>query len=177
MAIERATFERVYDEHAGAVHRTAMRVLANPTQAQDVVQDVFMRLWRQPDRFDATRGSLGNYLRVMAHTRAVDVWREGKVALRARERMQVLALRDEPRPDDRPASAVELRGDRRLVLSQLGRLPALQREALVLAYWGGLTAEQIAELCGIPVGTVKSRIRLGLMKLRQRCEPQLALAA
>jgi RNA polymerase sigma-70 factor (ECF subfamily) len=170
-------FERVYDEHSGAVYRTAMRVLANPTQAQDVVQDVFMRLWRQPERFDAGRGTLGNYLRVMAHTRALDVWRETRVALRARERMQVLASRDEPRPDDRPATAVELHGDRRVLLSQLTRLPALQREALVLVYWGGLTAEEISERLGIPLGTVKSRIRLGLMKLRQRCEPQLALAA
>jgi RNA polymerase sigma-70 factor (ECF subfamily) len=91
--------------------------------------------------------------------------------------MKVLALREEARPDDRPATAVELRGDSRVVLSQLTRLPALQREALVLVYWGGLTAEEIAEHCGIPVGTVKSRIRLGLIKLRQRCEPQLALAA
>jgi RNA polymerase sigma-70 factor (ECF subfamily) len=183
MAVHRATlsdagaFERVYDEHAGTVYRTAMRVLANPTQAQDVVQDVFMRLWRQPDRFDAARGTLGGYLRVMAHTRALDVWREGRVASRARERMKVLALRDEPRADDRPATAAELHGDSRVLVSQLTRLPVLQREALVLVYWGGLTAEEISERFGIPVGTVKSRIRLGLIKLRQRCEPQLALAA
>jgi RNA polymerase sigma-70 factor (ECF subfamily) len=184
MAIQRASsagearaFERLYDEHSAAVYRTALRVLGNPTQAQDVVQDVFLRLWRQPERFDATRGSLGTYVRVMAHTRAVDVWREAKVAGRARERMKVLALRDEGRPDDRPARALELSGDRRVVLSQLTRLPAVQRQALVLAYWGGLTAEEIAELCGLPVGTVKSRLRLGLIKMRQRCEPQLALAA
>jgi RNA polymerase sigma-70 factor (ECF subfamily) len=170
-------FERLYDEHSAMVYRTALRVLSNPVHAQDVVQDVFTRLWRQPDRFDATRGSVGNYLRVMAHTRALDVWREAQVARRARERMKVLALRDEGRADDRPPLAAELRGDRRVVLSQLKRLPDVQRQALVLAYWGGLTAEEIAEQCGLPVGTVKSRLRLGLMKMRQRCETQLALAA
>jgi RNA polymerase sigma-70 factor (ECF subfamily) len=169
-----AAFERVYDEHAATVYRTAFRVLGNATQAQDVVQDVFMRLWRQPDRFDAARGSLGNYLRVMAHTRAVDLWREGKVALRARERLQLLAAQP---ADAGPALATELRGDRLVVLAQLTHLPPLQRQALVMAYWGGLTAEEIAARCGVPVGTVKSRIRLGLMKLRQRCEPQLVLAA
>jgi RNA polymerase sigma-70 factor (ECF subfamily) len=105
------------------------------------------------------------------------MWREAQVARRARERLKVLALRDEGRPDDRPPLAAELRGDRRVVLSQLRRLPDVQRQALVLAYWGGLTAEEIAEQCGLPVGTVKSRLRLGLMKMRQRCETQLALAA
>ena len=184
MAMQRARaagaaqgFERLYDEHSTGVYWTAMRVLGNATQAQDVVQDVFMRYWRRPDRFDSDRGSIGNYLRVMAHTRAVDVWREAKVAGRAHERLQVLALRDEGRVDDRPAPAAELRGDQRVVWAQLTRLPALQREALVMAYWGGLTADEIARLCGVPVGTVKSRIRLGLIKMRQRCEPQLALAA
>ncbi|MEA2451274.1 MAG: hypothetical protein QOG63_3206 [Thermoleophilaceae bacterium] len=171
------SFERLYDEHSVAVYRTALRVLANPTQAQDVVQDVFLRLWRHPDRFDASRGSLPNYLRLMAHTRALDVWREAQVAARARERLKVHVLRDEGRVEERPAAAVELRGDSRVVLTQLRRLPAVQRQAIVLAYWGGLTAEEIAERCGLPVGTVKSRLRLGLIKMRQRCEPQLAVAA
>jgi RNA polymerase sigma-70 factor (ECF subfamily) len=170
-------FERLYDEHSAMVYRTAFRVLANPVHAQDVVQDVFARLWRHPERFDATRGSVASYLKVMAHTRALDVWREAQVARRARERLKVLALCDEGRADDRPPLAAELRGDRRVVLSQLRRLPDVQRQALVLAYWGGLTAEEIAEHCGLPVGTVKSRLRLGLMKMRQRCERQLALAA
>jgi RNA polymerase sigma-70 factor (ECF subfamily) len=183
MASERAksgdarAFERLYDEHSAAVYRTALRVLANPTQAQDVVQDVFIRLWRNPERFDATRGSLGNYLRMMAHTRALDVWREAKVAGRARERLKVLAMRDEGRVEERPPAAAEMEGDRRVVLTQLTHLPAVQRQALVLAYWGGLTAEEIAERCGLPVGTVKSRLRLGLIKMRQRCETQIALAA
>src|SRR4051812_15891533 len=107
MAIERArpaggarAFEHIYDEHSAMVYRTALRVLANPTQAQDVAQDVFLRFWRQSDRFDARRGSLPNYLRLMAHTRALDVWREAQVAGRARERLKVVALHEEGRADD-----------------------------------------------------------------------------
>jgi len=175
MGAEYATsraFERVYEDHSTMVYRTALRVLGSPAQAQDVMQDVFMRLWHQPGRYDARRGSLANYLRLMAHSRALDMWRETQIAQRARERMKSFALRDEGRADERPSLAAEMRRDRAIVLGALARLPAAQRRAIVMAYWGGLTAEEIAALLGAPVGTVKSRIRLGLIKLRTRCEPQ-----
>jgi RNA polymerase sigma-70 factor (ECF subfamily) len=175
MAMECANFERIYDEHSGLVYRTAYGVLANPAQAQDVVQDVFMRLWRRPGDFDVSRGPLPNYLRLLARSRALDMWREAQVAGRARARMRVLALRDEGRADDRPALAVELRRDRWIVLAALARIPAMQRQAIVMAYWGGLTADEIAASCGVPVGTIKSRIRLGLMKLRERTADELAV--
>src|SRR5215213_5704453 len=176
MATECATaeaFERIYDEHSATVYRTALRILGNAAHAQDVAQDVFARLWRQPERFDAARGTLVNYLRLMARSRALDLWREAQVAGRARERMKGLVLREEGRPDHRPELAAELRRERAVVQTALERLPAAQRQAIVMAYWGGLTAEQIAERAGVPVGTVKSRLRLGLMKLRDRCEAQL----
>ena len=174
-ALDPAAFERLYEEHSPAVYRTALRVLTNPTQAQDVVQDVFLRVWRQPDSFDAARGSLANYLRLLARSRALDVWREAQAGGRARDRMKVLAPRGEAAwVGEDPALAAELRRDRAIVVSALGRLPEPQRSAVLMAYWGGMTAEQIAERSGVPVGTVKSRIRLGLMKLRERCERQLA---
>src|SRR5690242_1918076 len=110
-------FERLYDEYSSAVYRTALRILGNATQAQDVVQDVFLRLWRQPERFDVTRGSLGNYLRLLARSRALDLWREAEVAGRARERMKASALRDEPELEDRPVALVELRRERAIVLA------------------------------------------------------------
>jgi RNA polymerase sigma-70 factor, ECF subfamily len=177
MGMECATFERIYDEHAGTVYSAAYGVLGNAAQAQDVVQEVFMRLWRRPGDFDDGRGTLPNYLRLMARSRALDMWREARVAGRARDRMKVLALRDEGRPDDRPALAVELRRDRAIVLRALARIPALQRQAIVMAYWGGLTADEIASRSGVPVGTIKSRIRLGLMKLRDRTTEQLAVGS
>jgi RNA polymerase sigma-70 factor (ECF subfamily) len=165
-------FARLYEEHSQTVYRTALRVLSNPVQAQDVVQDVFLRVWRQPDRFDARRGSLPNYLRLMARSRALDVWREAQAGGRARDRLRVLALRAEAVEDT--AVAAELSRERAIVVSALGRLPEPQRAAVLMAYWGGMTAEQIAESSGVPVGTVKSRIRLGLMKLRERCDQQLS---
>jgi RNA polymerase sigma-70 factor (ECF subfamily) len=167
-------FERLYDEQAGAVYRTALRVLGNPTQAQDVVQDVFMRLWHHPERFDGTRGTLPGYLRVMARSRALDIWREGQVAVRARDRLKAVALCTEPRADESPALAAELHRDQAVVLAALARLPGPQRQAIVMAYWGGLTAEEIAVRSGVALGTVKSRIRLGLHGLRERCECRLA---
>jgi RNA polymerase sigma-70 factor, ECF subfamily len=170
-------FERIYDEHSTLVYRAAFSVLGNASQAQDVVQDVFMSLWHQPDRFDAARGTLANYLRLMARSRALDVWRETQVAGRARDRLRVLAAGTDCRVEERPPLAVELRRDRAIVLRALARIPDVQRQAIVMAYWGGLTADEIAERCGVPVGTIKSRIRLGLMKLRDRTAPELAVGS
>jgi RNA polymerase sigma-70 factor (ECF subfamily) len=169
----RAAFELAYDDHAATVYAVALGVLADSALAQDIVQDVFLRLWRDWDRYDARRGAVGAYLRVMARSMAVDAWREGRVAGRARERLRVVAARDEGRVDERPAPAAERRRDGALVREGLMRLSDVQREAVVLTYWGGLTADQIAEREQVPLGTIKSRIRLGLMKLREDCGPQL----
>ena len=89
----------------------------------------------------------------------------------------MLVARDDGPADDRPPAAAELHRDRAIVLRALTRLPAPQRQAIVMAYWGGLTAEEIATRSGVPVGTIKSRIRLGLMKLRDRTASQLAVGS
>jgi RNA polymerase sigma-70 factor, ECF subfamily len=167
------TFARVYDEHHRAVHASAYRVLGSAPQAQDVVQDVFLRVWRDPSKFDARRGEIGSYLRLMARSRAVDLWREGQAAGRASDRLKVVVARDAPKADPRPDEEALDGSDRRAVRDALGRLPDPQREALVLAYWGGLTAEQIARRSGVPLGTAKSRIRLGLARLRTEVGPML----
>jgi RNA polymerase sigma-70 factor, ECF subfamily len=88
------TFARVYDEHGPSVYATAYRILADGARAQDVVQDVFLRLWRRPTTFDVARGELGSYLRLMARSRAVDVWREAQAAGRASDRMKVVLADD-----------------------------------------------------------------------------------
>ncbi|HLM50880.1 MAG TPA: sigma-70 family RNA polymerase sigma factor [Solirubrobacteraceae bacterium] len=170
-------FERVYDQHWRSVYAAAQRILNNPAQSQDVVQDVFLRLWRRPQRFDAARGDVGTYLRLMARSRALDVWREGQAAGRASDRLKLVEeVREDP-VDDRPLPELERAGDRRAVRAGLRRLPEAQREAVVLAYWGGLTADQIARRSGVPLGTAKSRIRLGLAKLRAECAEDVALEA
>jgi RNA polymerase sigma-70 factor (ECF subfamily) len=165
-----AAFERAYDEHVRGVYRAAYRVLGSAAQAQDVVQDVFLKLWRQPGKFDARRGELGAYLRLMARSRALDVWREGQAAGRASDRLKIDVALDEGRPDERPAVAAEREGEWRTLRDALRGLPDVQREAVVLAYWGGLTADQIARRANVPLGTAKSRIRLGLARLRREFE-------
>ena len=166
-----AAFERAYDQHARGAYRAAYRVLGSAAQAQDVVQDVFLKLWREPGKFDARRGELGSYLRLMARSRALDTWREGQAAGRASDRLKLDVGLDEGRPDERPAVAAEREGDWRTLRDALRGLPTVQREAVVLAYWGGLTADQIARRSNVPLGTAKSRIRLGLARLRLDFEP------
>jgi RNA polymerase sigma-70 factor, ECF subfamily len=165
-------FERAYDEHGRSVYAAALRILGSPAQAQDVTQDVFLRLWRKPESFDARRGGLGPYLRLMARSRALDLWREGQAAGRMTDRMVFAAI--EPEPVDAPAPETERNEDRAGVRAALRRLPHAQREALVLAYWGGMTADEIARRSQVPLGTAKSRIRLGLARLRQECGPLAA---
>ena len=178
------TFAHAYDDHSRSVYGAAMRILGDPARAQDVTQDVFLRVWRNPKRFDSSRGELGGYLRLMARSRALDLWRETQAAGRARDRLELVVAGDEAvRADDRPSVLVERDADRAVVRDALARLPEAQREAVVLAYFGELTAGEIARRCGVPLGTAKSRIRLGLAKLRAEIdgvlidEPVPALAA
>lgn len=160
-------FERAYDEHSRVVYAAAYRILGNAAQAQDVVQDVFLRLWRRPRTFDSARGELGPYLRMMARSRALDLWREGQAAGRASDRLKVAVAQAEPRDEaDRPSARAERSEQGETVRAAVRRLPDAQREAVVMAYWGGLTADEIARRIEVPLGTAKSRIRLGLEKLR-----------
>src|SRR3954468_10500607 len=101
------SFARVYDEHQRGVHAAAYRILGNAAQAQDVTQDVFLRLWRNPQKFDAKRGELGSYLRLIARSRALDLWRESQAAGRASDRLKLVVSRDEPRDDLRPDQLAE----------------------------------------------------------------------
>ena len=162
-------FRSAFAEHHRAVYTAAYRVLADPTLAQDVVQDVFLRLWRRPGAFDPARGDLATYLRLLARSRALDLWRESQVRGRASDRLKLVTGPDESRLDEHAGALIERDHDGAQVRAALKRLPDAQREALVLAYWGGLTAAQIAQRANVPLGTAKSRLRLGLARLRQEC--------
>jgi RNA polymerase sigma-70 factor, ECF subfamily len=163
---EAGSFADIYEEHARGVYSTALRVLGKAADAEDVTQDVFLRLWQSPGLFDPSRSPIGAFLRLMARSRALDLWRQDQAASRARDRLEHRSLRDDVGRDDRPDEAAELDEQRRLVREALRRLPPEQREALVLAYWGGLTGRELAAHSGLPFGTARSRVRLGLEKLR-----------
>src|ERR1700742_1760193 len=153
-------------DHERGVYAAAYGVLGDAGKAQDVVQDVFLRLWRRPEAFDPARGELGPYLRLLARSRALDLWREAQVRARAAERLERVTL---PQIEEHPW---ERDHDGAILRAALGELPAAQREALVLAYWGGLSAHQISRHTSVPLGTAKSRIRLGLARLRVTlCDP------
>ena len=172
-----ATYERVFSEQEKGVYAAAYRVLGNPTQAQDVVQDVFLRIWKRPDRFDPSRGEIGAFLRLMARSRALDVWREGDAANRAGDRLKVAVAQEPDRLEARPEIECQAKDERSRVRGMIRSLPDAQREAVVLSYWGGLTAEEIARRSGVPVGTAKSRVRLGLNRLREECPVEELRAA
>lgn len=167
-------FDRVYREHHRSVFLAALRITRDPVAADDVAHDVFLRLWRRPERFDSTRGDLLPYLRLMARSRALDLWREKQAFGRAEDRLKVVvgsggeeALGADPAPRALEAERAAA------VRDALALLPDAQREAVVLAYWGGLTAEEIAGRTDTPLGTVKSRLRLGLAKLRPEVDHEL----
>ena len=162
--VEPSAFKNAFAEHHRKVYAAAFSVLGDATLAQDVVQDVFLRLWRRPQAYDPSRGDLGAYLRLMGRSRALDLWREGQVRVRAADRLKLVTPED--RTDEHPGVITEMRQESEEVREALGKLPQAQREALVLAYWGGLTADQIARRVHVPLGTAKSRIRLGLARLR-----------
>jgi RNA polymerase sigma-70 factor, ECF subfamily len=163
-------FSNAYRDNVPKAFAAAYRVLGDAAAAEDVVQDVFMTLWRHPDKFDPDRGSLPGYVAMMARSRAVDRMRSRQAGDTAVER---LGRRDEERgdADESPAEAVIRREEGDLALNALAQLPRRQRDAVLLAYGRGLSAAEIAEEAGVPLGTAKSRLRLGLQKARESLAP------
>ena len=166
--VERDTeaFAQLYDRHADLIYSVALRVLADPALAQDTAQDVFLRLWRTPNAYDPARGRFVSWLVSVARNRAVD-----EVRMRGRRRVCEAGENagGEDPPDGRaedPQLAVQVQADRLAVRRALALLPDDQRTAIELAYFSGLTQQEIAERLGQPLGTIKTRTRLAMRKLR-----------
>jgi RNA polymerase sigma-70 factor (ECF subfamily) len=144
----------------------ANRVLRDEAAAEDVVQDVFMHLWLRPGAFDPARGTLTSYITMLSRSRALDRWRTRSARESAVER-SADEVRVHRTDHESAADPVIRRESAHTLLGALGELPEDQRDALLLAYGRGLTAQEIARATGIPLGTAKSRVRLGLRKARE----------
>ena len=152
----------LYRQHAEAVYVAAQRVLHNTTEAEDVTQDVFLRLWKQPERFDPNRGTLRAFLQAQAHARSVDTIRTLN-ARRRRESGQASRMADAEYDILHEFWALA-RADH--LSRALGELPDEERQAIELAYFDGRTYVEVAELLHEPEGTIKSRIRNGMRRMR-----------
>ena len=151
---DKSALGALYDRHAGLVKGLALRILADTADAEDVVQEVFLQVWRQADRYDDARGSFEAWLVTIARTRALDRLRR---RLARREQTEETA----PTPSKMPETEKTL-----AVREALSVLSADQRRAVELAYYGGLTQSEIAETLDTPLGTIKTRIRSALIRLR-----------
>ncbi len=160
---DQEAFELLFRHVAGAVLGVARRVLRDPEQAQEVAQEVMVEVWRTAPRFDPDRGSVMTWVLTMAHRRAVDRVRSAQAST---DREHRVARQEHVTPFDEVAEAVEARFERQQVRNALGSLTEVQREAVELAYYGGLTQREVATLLGLPLGTVKTRMRDGLIRLR-----------
>jgi RNA polymerase sigma factor (sigma-70 family) len=159
--------EALYDRYGRAAYSLARRILTEETLAQDVVQEVFLSLWRDARRFDAGRGTVATYLLSMTHHRAVDVVRREENLRRWRTSDEGLELEPDPDPRAGVEQQVETTERRAEVRAALKDLPDPQREALLLAYFGGYTQREVAALVGVPLGTVKTRMAAGMRKMKE----------
>jgi RNA polymerase sigma-70 factor, ECF subfamily len=158
---DQAAFESVYDRLAGPVYGLIRKVVRDPAQSEEVAQEALLQVWRTASRFDATRGSAATWVMTIAHRRAIDrVRSEAAAAEREQKTAQV------PVAADQVAESVEASLEAERVRRCLDGLTELQRESITLAYYGGYTYPQVASLLGAALGTIKTRIRDGLIRLR-----------
>jgi RNA polymerase sigma-70 factor, ECF subfamily len=153
----------LYDRHASIALATALRVVGERDEAEDVVHDAFVAVWRKIDRFDAERGSLRGWLITVVRNRAIDRVRARRTTVDVDDADERSLLRTGPNPTMDDAFGRAAAGDLRTALAGL---PAEQRRAVELAYFEGYTYREVAELTGVPAGTANGRLRLALGKLR-----------
>jgi RNA polymerase sigma-70 factor (ECF subfamily) len=159
---DQAAFERLYSATRGKLYGVVLRILRRPDLAEEVVQEVFLRLWHRPEQFNADRGSLRSFLLAQTHGRSVDILRS-EVSRRQREQRDARETAEADYDIEHAVVDMAVADD---VRQAMAILPAGERTAIELAYFGGHTYREVALLLDEPEGTVKSRIRSGLRRLR-----------
>lgn len=172
---DEGALRQLYTQTSSRAMAIALRILRRESEAEEVVQDVYMQIWREATRFDAKRGSAIAWVSTIARTRSIDRLRSRGTA----DRTAQAAAADVSSSPNAPATPLEeasARADRERILAALGQLPDEQKSCIEMAYFGGLTQREIAEQTGQPLGTVKSRIRLGVDRLGQLLENDTEVA-
>jgi RNA polymerase sigma-70 factor (ECF subfamily) len=156
-------FAQLYDAASARVYGLALRVVRDPAQAEEVVQEAFLEVWRTAARFDPAKGSALSWMLTLTHRKAVDRVRSAEASTR---RDATYEQQNRSVDHDTTAEAVQASLEARRVRNAMGTLTEVQREAVSLAYFGGYTHTEVATMLDLPVGTAKTRIRDGLIRLR-----------
>ncbi len=160
-------FRALYSRYGNLVYSTSLRVVRDSQIAEDMVQEIFLRIWRKPESYLPQRGRFSTWLTSVTRNRAVDEIRSRNRRFRHETASPEEQEREFAGPErDDPALTAELSDQRRLILAALAGIPLEQRQVIELAYFGGLTQQEISARLSQPLGTVKTRIRLGMQKLR-----------
>jgi RNA polymerase sigma factor (sigma-70 family) len=163
---DQEAFRGLFGRYAPSAKALALRVVRQSNLAEEIVQEAFMALWKNPDGYDQQRGSVKSWLMGTVHHRAVDLVRREEAHRRRAERSIPEAMETEPDPAEQVVEEVGAPEEREAVRAALGELPAEQRQVIELMYFGGRSQSQIATELGLPLGTVKSRTLLGMRRLR-----------
>jgi RNA polymerase sigma-70 factor (ECF subfamily) len=166
-------FDTIYERHCGAAFSLAYRMCGSRSLAEDVAQEAFLSIWRSGGRYDRARGSVRTWVLGIVHNRAIDALRRTVVHERRRASDEGIEERFEAR--ERTEVEAARREEAETIRGMLETLPDEQSRVIELAYFGGFTHSEIAEMLGAPIGTVKGRMRLGLEKLRGQLAPQGAM--
>ena len=164
---DRAAFSELYDEISPRVFGLVKRLLIDHSQAEEVTQEIFLEIWQSASRFDPNKGGASTWILTMAHRRAVDRVRASQSS---RDRDIRIGIRDRGTEYDHVSESVEVKFEHERVKRAMERLTELQRQAITLSYYGGYTNTEVSEMLSVPIGTIKTRIRDGMIRLRDELD-------